>query len=102
MLLYYTIIHAIIVRAPFIKLLLILEFLFLIILFGFITTKSILFATASNLAMALCLIAIAACEAVLGLALLILRTRIFTTSFIFTHTFVYYLKTVKHWLTLKN
>ena len=94
----YILIHAILLRASFIKLLLILELFFLIIIFGFLSNTDLLFATLYNVPLVFCLIAIAACEAVVGLALLILRTRILTTNFLFTHQFIYYKKSIKIWL----
>ena len=70
---------AIVLRDRLMKLLILLEILFLIIIIGFTLQQELIYMTTEPINMGILFIALAACEAVLGLSIIIIRTRVLTT-----------------------
>lgn len=91
----FILVNAFIYRDRVIKLLFLIEVLFLIIIIGLTFGKSLLFYIAGNIVYSLILLAVAACEAVLGLSLVILRTRILSQNLNYLDEFAYFFKKKK-------
>lgn len=70
---------AVLLRDRLMKLLILMEVLFLILIIGFTLQHESLFMSPDSTGFGILLIALAACEAVLGLSLIIMRTRVLAT-----------------------